>query len=173
MMMGMPMPMGGMPGAGFKINFEEMMKARAKVKKQPQPEKKSERATSVKDTNAQKKKEIEEEDNDAEPQIKQGHEQSLYIKLVLARNKYNELSSNKGSVYKKILGQIDELRHINDFPPEYLEKVDEYEEKLKVPERLILDPDVQVIENNSENEKIIKEPISLDDIITSLNLGEN
>lgn len=173
MMMGMPMPMGGMPGAGFKINFEEMMKARAKVKKQPQPEKKSERATSVKDTNAQKKKEIEEEDNDAEPQIKQGHEQSLYIKLVLARNKYNELSSNKGSVYKKILGQIDELRHINDFPPEYLEKVDEYEEKLKVPERLILDPDVQVIEDNSENEKIIKEPISLDDIITSLNLGEN
>ena len=171
MMMGMPMPMGGMPGGGFKINFEEMMKARAKVKKQPEPEKKPERPASVKERPLQKKVEIEEEDNDAEPQIKQGHEQNLYIKLVLARNKYNELSSNKANIYKKIIEQIDELRQLKDFPPQYLEKVNEYEEKLKVPERLILDPDVQEIDNNNEYEKIIKEPLSLDNIINSLNLG--
>ena len=36
MMMGMPMPMGGMPGMGFRVNFEEMMKARAKIKKEPE-----------------------------------------------------------------------------------------------------------------------------------------
>ena len=150
-----------------------MMKARAKIKKEPEPEKKPERPVSVKDRPLQKEIEIDKEDNDAEPQLKKGHEQNLYIKLVLARNKYNELSSNKANVYKKILGQIDELRQIKDLPPKYLEKVDEYEEKLKVPERLILDPDVQEIDSNNEYEKIVKEPFSLDDVINSLNLGGN
>ena len=167
-MMGMPMPMGGMPGMGFKINFEEMMKARAKIKKEP--EKKPERPASVQNRPAQKKLE-EEEDNDAEPQIKAGHEQSLYIKLVLARNKFNELISGKGNIYKKIKEQIQNLRQIKDLPPKYNEKVNEYESKLKVPELLILDPDLQFIDDNKEYEKIIKNPLALDDIITSLNIN--
>ena len=168
MMMGMPMPMGGMPGMGLRINFEEMMKARAKIKKEP--EKKPERPASVQNRPVQKKLE-EEEDNDAEPQIKAGHEQNLYIKLVLARNKFNELSSGKTNIYKKIKEQIQNLRQIKDLPPKYNEKVDEYESKLKVPELLILDPDLQFIDDNKEYEKIIKNPLSLDDIITSLNIN--
>ena len=168
MMMGMPMPMGGMPGMGFKINFEEMMKARSKIKKEPVQEKKPERPTSVKGKQVQKKIEILEEDNDAEPQIKEGHEQNLYIKLVMARNKYNELSTAKSNVHKKILELIQELRQIKDFPPKFIEKVNEYEAKLKVPERLILDPDVQEIDKDKEYEKIVKNPLSLDSIINSL-----
>jgi len=168
MMMGMPMPMGGMPGMGLRINFEEMMKARAKIKKEP--EKKPERPASVQNRPVQKKLE-EEEDNDAEPQIKAGHEQNLYIKLVLARNKFNELISGKTNIYKKIKEQIQNLRQIKDLPPKYNEKVDEYESKLKVPELLILDPDLQFIDDNKEYEKIIKNPLSLDDIITSLNIN--
>ena len=168
MMMGMPMPMGGMPGMGLRINFEEMMKARAKIKKEP--EKKPERPASVQNRPVQKKLE-EEEDNDAEPQIKAGHEQNLYIKLVLARNKFNELISGKTNIYKKIKEQIQNLRQIKDLPPKYNEKVDEYESKLKVPELLILDPDLQFIDENKEYEKIIKNPLSLDDIITSLNIN--
>ena len=172
MMMGMPMPMG-MPGMGFKINFEEMMKARSKIKKEPAQEKKPERPASVKNRPVQKKIEIDEEDNDAEPQIKAGNEQNLYIKLVMARNKYNELSSTKANVHKKILDQIQTMKQIKDFPPKYIEKMNEYESKLKVPERLILDPDVQEIDKDKEYEKIVKNPLSLDNIIKSLNLGGN
>ena len=171
MMMGMPMPMGGMPGMGFRVNFEEMMKARAKIKKEP--EKKPERPASVQTRPVQKKLEIDEEENDAEPQIKAGHEQSLYIKLVLARNKYNELSSAKANLYKKILEQIQTLRQIKDLPPKYIEKVDEFESKLKVPERLILDQDVQIVDKDKEYDKIVKNPLSLDDVISSLNIGGN
>ena len=171
MMMGMPMPMGGMPGMGFRVNFEEMMKARAKIKKEP--EKKPERPASVQIRPVQKKLEIDEEENDAEPQIKAGHEQSLYIKLVLARNKYNELSSAKANLYKKILEQIQTLRQIKDLPPKYIEKVDEFESKLKVPERLILDQDVQIVDKDKKYDKIVKNPLSLDDVISSLNIGGN
>ena len=168
MVMGMPMPMG-MPGMGPKINFEEMMKARAKIKKEQKPE----RPASVQNRPVQKKIEILDEDNEEEPQIKAGHEQNLYIKLILARNKYNELSSNKANVHKKILEQIENLRQIKDFPLKYLEKVDEYESKLKIPDRLILDLDVEEVDKDKEYEKIVKNPLSLDDIINSLNIGGN
>ena len=171
MMMGMPMPMGGMAGMGPRINFEEMMKARAKIKKEP--EKKPERPASVQNRPIQKKIEILDIEDDAEPQIKEGHEQNLYIKLVMARNKYNELSSSNANVHKKILEQIQSLKQIKDFPPKYIEKVNEYESKLKVPERLILDPDVQEIDKDKVYEKIVKSPLFLDNIITSLNLGGN
>ena len=170
MMMGMPMPMGGMPGMGPRINFEEMMKARAKIKKEP--EKKPERLASVENRPIQKKLEIDEEDNDAEPQIKAGHEQNLYIKLILAKNKYNELSTAKTNNYKKILEQIKILREIKDLPPKYIQNVDELESKLKVPEILILDPDLQIIDKDKEYIKIIKQPLDLDNIVSSLNLGD-
>ena len=171
MMMGMPMPMGGMPGMGFKINFEEMMKARSKIKKEP--EKKQERPVSVQNRPVQKKIDLNEEDNDAEPQIKAGHEYNLYIKLIMAKNKFEELSSTKANTYKKIMEQIQTLKQIKDFPPKYIEKMNEYEAKLKVPEKLILDSDVEDVEQGKEYEKIVKNPISLDDILTSLNLAEN
>ena len=174
MMMGMPMPgAGGMPGMGFRINFEEMMKARAKVKKEQEPkvETKRERPGSLKPRAVTKKEMDEEPDNEEEPKMKEGtDEQSLYIKLVMARNKYTELSSAKTNVYDKILKQISELRQMKDLPQKYIEKVDEFESKLKIPDRLILDPDVQEIENEKEYEKIVEKPVNLDDVIKSLNL---
>ena len=168
MMMGMPMPMGGAKGGGFKINFEEMMKARSKIKKDATPaEAKQTRPVSVR-----RRKEIkddeDEPDNKKKKKKKEGNdEQNLYIKLVMARNKYNELSSTKTNVYDKIMKQIQELRQMEDLPPKYREKVDEFESKLKIPDRLILDPDVQEIENN-EYEKIVKSPVNLDDFIKNL-----
>jgi len=169
MMMGMPMPMGGMPGMGPRINFEEMMKARAKIKKEP--EKKPERPASVESRTVQKKIDLDEEDNDAEPQLKAGHEQNLYIKLILAKNKYNELSTAKANIYKKVLEQIKTLREIKDLPPKYIQNVDELESKLKVPDILILDPDLQIVDKDKEYIKIVKQPLDLDNIVSSLNLG--
>ena len=99
-------------------------------------------------------------------------EQNLYIKLVMARNKYTELSSAKTNVYDKIMKQIKEFREIKDLPPKYAEKVDEFESKLKIPDRLILDPDVQEIEND-KYEKIVENPVNLEEIINSLNLSKN
>ena len=91
----------------------------------------------------------------------------------MAKNKFEELSSTKANTYKKIMEQIQTLKQIKDFPPKYIEKMNEYESKLKVPEKLILDSDVEDIEQGKEYEKIVKNPISLDDILTSLNLAEN
>jgi len=169
MMMGMPMPMGG-PKGGFKINFEEMMKARSKIKKEPQAGNVTQRPSSVKARKGLDDDEVD-GDNDEEPR-KRGpnDEQNLYIKLVMARNKYSELSSAKTNVYDKIMRQIKELREYPDLPPKYMEKVDEFESKLKIPDRLILDPDVQEIDNEKEYEKIVKNPVNLEDIINSLNL---
>ena len=69
--------------------------------------------------------------------------------------------------------QIQTLRQIKDLPPKYIEKVDEFESKLKVPERLILDQDVQIVDKDKEYDKIVKNPLSLDDVISSLNIGGN
>ena len=91
----------------------------------------------------------------------------------MAKNKFEELSSTKSNTYKKIMEQIQTLKQIKDFPPKYIEKMNEYEAKLKVPEKLILDSDVEDVEQGKEYEKIVKNPISLDDILTSLNLAEN
>jgi hypothetical protein len=174
MMMGMPMPMGGPKGGmGFKINFEEMMKARSKIKKEPAGAS-TQRPSSVKSRKMLDQKEDDEEgDNDDEPK-KRGpnDEQNLYIKLVMARNKYTELSSAKTNVYDKIMKQIKEFREIKDLPPKYMEKVDEFESKLKIPDRLILDPDVQEIEND-KYEKVVENPVNLEEIINSLNLSKN
>ncbi len=167
MMMGMPMPMGGPHGGGFRINFEEMMKARSKIKKEvDKAENKKERPASLK----KRKKSIDDEDDDEPKKKGQNDEQNLYIKLVMARNKYSELSSAKTNVYDKIMKQIEDLRK-SDMPPKYLEKVDEFEAKIKIPERLILDPDVQEINNENQYEKIVENPVNLDDIISSLNLA--
>ena len=65
------------------------------------------------------------------------------------------------------------MRQIKDLPPKYIEKVDEFESKLKVPERLILDQDVQIVDKDKEYDKIVKNPLSLDDVISSLNIGGN
>jgi hypothetical protein len=174
MMMGMPMPMGGPKGGmGFKINFEEMMKARSKIKKEPAGAS-TQRPSSVKSRKMLDQKEDDEEgDNDDEPKKRGANdEQNLYIKLVMARNKYTELSSAKTNVYDKIMKQIKEFREIKDLPPKYMEKVDEFESKLKIPDRLILDPDVQEIENDNY-EKVVENPVNLEEIINSLNLSKN
>ena len=174
MMMGMPMPMGGPKGGmGFKINFEEMMKARSKIKKEPAGAS-TQRPSSVKSRKMLDQKEDDEEgDNDDEPKKRGANdEQNLYIKLVMARNKYTELSSAKTNVYDKIMKQIKEFREIKDLPPKYMEKVDEFESKLKIPDRLILDPDVQEIEND-KYEKVVENPVNLEEIINSLNLSKN
>ena len=144
------------------------------IKKETPAENKNQRPSSVKPRNIKKNEHEDEPDNDEEPKKKEGNdEQNLYIKLVMARNKYSELSSAKTNIYDKIMKQIQELREIQDLPPKYMEKVDEFESKLKIPERLILDPDVQEIQNENEYEKIVEKPVNLDDIINSLNLAGN
>lgn len=80
MMMGMPMPMGGPKGGmGFKINFEEMMKARSKIKKEPAGAS-TQRPSSVKSRKMLDKKEDDEEvDNDEEPKKEEQMMNKIYI----------------------------------------------------------------------------------------------
>jgi len=74
---------GGMIGRGFKINFDEMMKARSKVKKEALPEKKSMSVgtRNLKNQNASKFEYVRKN--------RRNKEDNLYIKLILAKNKFN------------------------------------------------------------------------------------
>ena len=169
-MMGMPMPMGA-KGAGFKINFEEMMKARQKIKKEPASG--DNRSSSVKGRNIKKENSPSKEEkiefiNKNTPE---NAEQNLYIKLVMARNKYNESNTAKANMVEKINKQVDEIKQIKDLPEKTLKEVEDLQSKLKLPDRLMLDSDVLEINDKNKFENIVQQPVSLEDVINSLNIG--
>ena len=168
-MMGMPMPMGA-KGAGFKINFEEMMKARQRIKKEPQQS--DNRSSSVKARNVKKENSPKEEKIEfINKNTPENAEQNLYIKLVMARNKYNESNTAKANMVEKINKQVDEIKQIKDLPEKTLKEVEDLQSKLKLPDRLMLDQDVLEINANNKFENIVQQPVSLEDVINSLNIG--
>lgn len=171
-MMGMPMPMGK-KGVGFKINFEEMMKARQKVKKeQPKGENTLLRSSSVLGRSKTLVDPIKEENKmELIRGAPENPEQNLYIKLVMARNKYNESNTAKANMVQKIEKQVEEIKAISDLPEKTLKEIEELQLKLKLPDRLVLDQDVQEINDNNKYENIVAAPASLEDIINSLNIG--
>lgn len=171
-MMGMPMPMGK-KGVGFKINFEEMMKARQKVKKeQPKGENSLLRSSSVLGRSKTLVDPIKEENKmELIRGAPENPEQNLYIKLVMARNKYNESNTAKANMVQKIEKQVEEIKAISDLPEKTLKEIEELQLKLKLPDRLVLDQDVQEINDNNKYENIVSAPASLEDIINSLNIG--
>ena len=171
-MMGMPMPMGA-KGAGFKINFEEMMKARQKIKKEPAANDNNQRSSSVKGRNVKKENSPSKEENKIEfiRNAPENAEENLYIKLVMARNKYNESNTAKANMVEKIAKQVEEIKQIKDLPEKTLKEVEDLQSKLKLPDRLMLDQDVLEINANNKFENIVQEPVSLEDVINSLNIG--
>lgn len=153
---------GGMFGVrGFKLNFEEMMKARAKVKKDPIQNKKSMSVGARNTKNNQnkyeyvKKKKLNKEDN-------------LYIKLILAKNKFS--SGNIPHLYPEIMKRIEELKGYKDLPEELSKELNDIIDDLQLGNNLVLCPDVQVVSDDEDDTDSIGKKISLDQVINKMNL---
>ena len=158
-------PKGG--GAG-KINFEEMLKVRQSL-----------RSTTIASKDAKKPASV------GRPGTKLGdpkaaavdkkksaqYEKNLYIKLVLARNKYNQKKNNVTSVniYQEILAKIDELKNIKDMPPNLSDEIDEMVGKLQLNEGMVVDQDVEtVLSDEDDSDPIGIKIVPLKDIIKKI-----
>ena len=154
---------GGMIGVrNFKVNFEEMMKARAKIKKEPAQEKKSQSVgtRTVKNPVAEKPK---------YEYVKKGKgnkEENLFIKLILAKKKFN--LGNIHNLYAEVLRRIDELNGFNDFPDELKEELNYIIEDLKLENKLIICPDVQVVSDDEDNTDTIGKKVNLDQVMNAM-----
>ena len=78
----------------MKIKFEDMMKARNKVKKEEKTQNK--KSLSVGSRNVKNDKNKFELIN----KTKEDRDQRLYIKLILARNKFNKSNTNQQDIYR-------------------------------------------------------------------------
>ncbi len=153
---------GGMMGVrGFKLNFEEMMKARAKVKKETIQDKKSMSVGTRNSKSNQNKFEYVKKN-------KLNKEDNLYIKLVLARNKFS--AGNIPHLYSEILKRIDELKGFKDFPEDLSKEFNDIIDDLKLGKNLVLCPDVQVVSDDEDDSDSIGKKISLDQVIKNMDL---
>lgn len=152
---------GGMIGRGFKINFDEMMKARSKVKKEALPEKKSMSVgtRNLKNQNASKFEYVRKN--------RRNKEDNLYIKLILAKNKFN--LGNSQQLYLEILRRIDELKGYN-LPDNLKKELNDIINDLKLPKNLVLCEDVQVVSDDEDGTDPIGKKISLDQVINKMNI---
>lgn len=152
---------GGMIGVrGFKLNFEEMMKARAKVKKEPQKGQKSLSVGTRTKANQNKFEYVKKN--------KASKEDNLYIKLVLAKNKYNNVHSQH--LYPEILKKIDELKGYKDLPENMLKEINDIENDLKLENNLVLCSDVQIVSDDEDDTDSIGKKIQLEQVINKMNI---
>ena len=173
-----------------KINFMEILKARNKLKKNDESifaEKNHERKNlSVQNKRIKKEEKV----DDAEKQEKEKKEergikvksvdknkkdnsQSLYIKLILARNrlKQNTIVIEE-NVYKNIMELVVQIYSIKDLPQEISDEVNNLLKKLEFPTHLIIDNDVQDYISEDKFVPLISNPMPLDQILKKLNLTE-
>ena len=178
---------GLMGPTSHKINFKEMMKARNKIKKtdNSNEEKKHER----KNLSVQNRKNIK-EDNDEEEEEEEKKEdkrikiksvgkndddntQSLYVKLILARNRFSLNNAvSEDNVYKNIMNLVDEINSIQNLPQEISDEVNVLLKKLEFPKHLIIDKDVQDYIPEDKFVPLIENPIPLDQVLKKLNITE-
>jgi hypothetical protein len=181
---------GMMGPTSHKINFMEMMKARNKVKKTNEPVKENEKSHENKKNLSvdHRKNNIGDEDEEEnrrkkiEKRIKvksveknsEDNTQSLYVKLVLARNRYNiNHLVTEENVYQNIMNLVDEFNSIKDMPQEMSDEINSLLQKLELPQHLIIDKDVQDYIPEDQFVPLISNPTPLDQIIKQLNLTEN
>jgi hypothetical protein len=155
--------MKGLIGAvGFKIKFDEMMKARAKVKKDDKAQTK--KSLSVGSRNVKNDKNKFEMIN----RTKEDRDQRLYIKLILARNKFNSSNINQQDIYSDILQKISQLKTYPDKTGELKKELEEVEDNLKI-KNIVLCSDVQIVPDDDETDSIGKQLV-LEQIINKMKL---
>ncbi len=173
----------GMAGPNsHKINFMDMLKARNKIKKIDNnivDVKKDRKNISVDNRKVVKEEDEEDEDDEDNNRNKSvvrreiDSTQNFYLKLILARNRFNQNNVNEDNVYQNILNLVDELSSIKDLPIEYTNKINDLLMKLELPQHLIIDDDVQDYVPEEEFVPLITNPMPLDQVIKKLNLSDN
>ena len=154
----------GLVGAvGIKIKFDEMMKARSKIKKDDKVQTKKSLSVSSRNVKSNEKNKFE-----IINKTKEDRDQRLYIKLILARNKFNKSNMNQQDIYLDILSKIAQLKEFPDKSGEIKKELDEIENNLKM-KNIVLCPDVQIVDDNDETDSIGKQ-MSLDFIINKMKI---
>ena len=154
----------GLVGAvGIKIKFDEMMKARSKIKKDDKVQTKKSLSVGSRNVKSNEKNKFE-----IINKTKEDRDQRLYIKLILARNKFNKSNMNQQDIYLDILSKIAQLKEFPDKSGEIKKELDEIENNLKM-KNIVLCPDVQIVDDNDETDSIGKQ-MSLDFIINKMKI---
>ena len=148
--------------AGYKIKFDEMMKARSKIKKEDKTQNK--KSLSVGSRNVKNDKNKFEIIN----KTKEDRDQRLYIKLILSRNRFNKANIKQQDIYLEILNKISQLKEYPDKNGELKKELNEIENNLKI-KNIVFCPDVQIISDEDETDSIGKQ-LSLDQIINKMKL---
>ena len=157
---------GGMIGVrGFKMTFEEMMKARSKIKKEP--EKQDKKSLSV-GTRVVRSSVYQKPKYEYIKKGKDNKEENLMIKLILAKKKFN--LGNIQHLYMEVLRRIDELKGYSDFPDVLQKELDYIIEDLTLDKNLIICPDVQVVDSDEDNTDTLGKKVNLDQVMNKLNI---
>ena len=100
-------------------------------------------------------------------------EQNMYIKLVLARNRFNKNSLGEQSFYDNIMNLVKQMKSIDNFPEDLSNEIDKLITKLELPDNLIIDSDVQEYYPEDKFKPLISNAPSLDDIIKKYNFTKD
>ena len=146
----------------MKIKFEDMIKARNKVKKDDNAQNK--KSLSVGSRNVKNDKNKFELIN----KTKEDKDQRLYIKLILARNKFNKSNTNQQDIYLDIIQKIAKIKEFPDKTGELKKEINEIENDLKI-KNIVLCPDVQIVSDEDQTDSIGKQ-LSLEQIINKMKL---
>ena len=149
--------------AGYKIKFDEMMKARAKIKKDDKTQAKKSLSVSSRNVKNNDKNKFE-----MINKTKEDRDQRLYIKLILARNKYNKANINQQDIYLDIIKKISQLKEYPDKNGELKKELDEIEKNLKI-KNIVTCPDVQIVSDEDYTDSIGKQ-LSLEQIISKMKI---
>ena len=99
---------------------------------------------------------------------KEDRDQRLYIKLILARNKFNRSNINQQDIYSDILQKISQLKTYPDKTGELKKELEEVEDNLKI-KNIVLCSDVQIVPDDDETDSIGKQLV-LEQIINKMKL---
>jgi hypothetical protein len=99
--------------------------------------------------------------------------QNLYVKLILARNRYNQNHIIEENVYQNIVNLVEELNAIKDMPKELSNEINSLLQKLELPQHLIIDKDVQEYVPEEQFVPLVANPLPLDQVLKKLNITEN
>ena len=156
-------PLKALNGAvNMKIKFEDMMKARNKIKKDDKTQNK--KSLSVDSRNIKNEKNKFEFIN----KTKEDRDQRLYIKLSLARNKFNKSDINQNDIYLDIMKKLAKIKEYSEKNGELKKEINEIENDLKI-KNIVFCPDVQIVSDEDETDSIGKQ-LSLEQIINKMKL---
>ena len=186
-------PTATMGPNNHKINFFEMLQARNKIKKATQPSEDSKaqaknnadtrKNLSVEQKNTNKNSDAEKLESKKEEKQRftvksvdkkaDDNSQNLYVRLILARNRYNQNSVIEENVYQNIVNLVEELDDIKNLPQDITNEINSLLQKLEFPQHLILDKDVQDYVPEDQFVPLIQNPKSLDQVLKSLNISDD